>query len=289
MGCCSSETWPKVIAIFQIIKASISLLDGAILLAFGSVIVLAPPITEVRPAGVTFIILEELILILSTNLHIGTSSRIIVKCRIWLVVQAIFVLLANSFFLAGLTFFKQDQVTNFIGVVGLVFNANCVWAMYSFIICLNQYDMETNLETTLANVVAAFQHCFVIIGASHNNSLQNDTTLPNSLPLYQTHPISRGCLAKILHIKAEIKIDLFLRFDIVPEQNTIRLKHTAKNSCLAFIILNPERPYFGETCFDVTTIPGTKLPVDPLFNLFLRYDNSENHVPRHTIFVTESL
>lgn len=96
--CCGSlENWTKVVAILQIvrqkfqfecinfskfvnnklgqIKASISLLDDVFMLAFGSAIVLVPPITKVQPAAIVFIILEEIVtLILSINLYNGASK-----------------------------------------------------------------------------------------------------------------------------------------------------------------------------------------------------------------------
>ncbi|OXA39706.1 uncharacterized protein LOC118439523 [Folsomia candida] len=47
--CCGSlETWTKVIAILQIIKASISLLDGVIILALGGLVAAAPSLANLN-------------------------------------------------------------------------------------------------------------------------------------------------------------------------------------------------------------------------------------------------
>ncbi|OXA49710.1 hypothetical protein Fcan01_15836 [Folsomia candida] len=130
--CCGSlENWTKVVAILQIIKASISLLDDVFMLAFGSAIVLVPPITKVQPAAIVFIILEEI--------------RTLGKCWVWLVVQAVFMLSAIILFLAGLTVLNVDNVANLIGGAGLIFNAYCIWIVYAFVIELRGEDLAQRI------------------------------------------------------------------------------------------------------------------------------------------------
>lgn len=157
---------------------------------------------------------------------------------------------------------------------------------FNFLLVLLFYPangQETRLETTLAKTMAALQHCFTIIETFHNNSYRNSTNFPTSSPLLYEHhhPISRGYLARIINIRMDIKRNYYLTLDmeLAPEKNRIRLKYTSKNSCLAFIIVNPERPHFGEMFLDITvptrarqldkTVPPpTPLRLDTYFKLW---------------------
>ncbi|OXA38818.1 uncharacterized protein LOC110861641 [Folsomia candida] len=201
--CCggSLQTWTKVIAILQIIKASISLFGGVILLACGGLLALAPSlapvnvtstITSSHHGGIVtntshaylhttllppishpldhfhflnqstsnttgpdfdqnsvkvfhflggilimasvFTIIEGFItLILSIILFNGASNRLVGKCRVWLIVQAIFLLPATVFYFARLTSSSSDHLTNSTGAIGLIINGYCMWVVYAFI------------------------------------------------------------------------------------------------------------------------------------------------------------